>query len=158
MSRGRRQEFAPIFRKHSCQTRCFFGISGFWVDLRASFLSFEKLAFSCPFVLVPVWVPPMLEGKRGVENSGEGKTHYKTPSPKTVVDPPTYDTFPPPPRVCSRPVIVLTGNRHRPAESHFMRPPKLVLEGALYCTLSHDTFCPCSLCDLPMFKASVCSS
>ena len=28
------------------------------------------------------------EKTRGVENSGEGKTYHKTPSPKTVLDPP----------------------------------------------------------------------
>ena len=45
------------------------------------------------------------EKQNGVENSGEGKTYHKTPSPqKTVLDPPTYDTFPP---ICSRPVIYL---------------------------------------------------
>ena len=38
------------------------------------------------------------EEQRGVENSGEGKT-YDKPSPKTVLDPPTYDTFPLPPRL-----------------------------------------------------------
>ena len=38
---------------------------------------------------------------------------------------------PPPPPLCSRPVISLRGNRHRPDESHFLRPPQLVLEGAL---------------------------
>ena len=54
--------------------------------------------------------------------------------PKTVLDPPTYDTFSPP--VCFRPVVFLTGNRHRPGKSHFLSPPKLVLEGALYGTFS----------------------
>ena len=34
----------------------------------------------------------------------------------------------------SRPVIFLRGNGHRPDESHFLRPPKLVLEGALFGT------------------------
>ena len=58
----------------------------------------------------------------------------KNPFPKTVLDPPTYDTFSPP--VCFRPVVFLRGNRHRPGKSHFLRPPKLVLEGALYGTFS----------------------
>ena len=40
--------------------------------------------------------------------------------------------FPPP--VCFRPVVFLRGNRHRPGKSHFLRPPKLVLEAALYGT------------------------
>ena len=53
-------------------------------------------------------------------------------SPKTVLDPPTYDTIPPP--LCSRNVILLRGNGHRPDKSHFLRPPKLVLEGVLYGT------------------------
>ena len=41
--------------------------------------------------------------------------------------------FPPPP-FCSRNVILLRGNGHRPDKSHFLRPPKLVLEGVLYGT------------------------
>ena len=32
------------------------------------------------------------------------------------------------------PVIFLRGNGHRPDQSHFLSPPKLVLEGALYST------------------------
>ena len=67
--------------------------------------------------------------RRG-ENSGEGKTYNKNPSPKTVWDPRTYEMFPPP--ISSHPVILLRGNGHRPDESHFLRPPKLVWEGALY--------------------------
>ena len=83
------------------------------------------------------------ENKGGVENSGEGKTYHKTPSqkrfwtpppPKNGLDPPTYDTFSPP--VCFRPAVFLRGNGHRPGKSHFLRPPKLVLEGALYGTFS----------------------
>ena len=59
------------------------------------------------------------------------------------------------PPLCSRPVIFLRGNGHRPDESHYPRPPKLVLEGALYGTFSppksHDTFCP------PPFANSQCT-
>ena len=33
---------------------------------------------------------------RGWGHSGEGKTYHKTPPPKTVLNPPTYNTFPPP--------------------------------------------------------------
>ena len=40
-----------------------------------------------------------------------------------------HDTFPPP--LFSRPVIFLGGSGLRPDESHFLRSPKLVLEGAL---------------------------
>ena len=60
-----------------------------------------------------------------------------------------------PPPLCSRPVVFLRGNGHRPEESHFLRPPKLVLEGALYGTFpppppkSHDTFCP-PPCEFPI--------
>ena len=70
---------------------------------------------------------------KGVENSGEGKTYHKNPSPKTVLDTPhlQYD-FPP----CSRPVVLLRGDGHRPDEFHFLRPPQVVLEGALYGTFS----------------------
>ena len=51
-----------------------------------------------------------------------------------ALDPPTYDTISPP--LCSRSVILLKGNGHRPDRSHFLRPPKLVLEGVLYGTFS----------------------
>ena len=62
-------------------------------------------------------------------NSGEGKDTIN-PSPKIVLDPPPLMIrFPP---LCSRPVILLIGNGHRPDESHFLRPPKLALEEALY--------------------------
>ena len=67
-----------------------------------------------------------------MENSGEGKTYHKTPSQKRFWTPPPMIRFPPP--VCFRPVVFLRGNRHRPGKSHFLRPPKLVLEGALYGT------------------------
>ena len=79
----------------------------------------------------------------GLENSGEGK-HTIEPLPKTVLDPPPMIRSPPP--ICSRHVIVFGGNGHRPDKSHFLRPPKVVLEGALYGTFppkkSHDAFCP----------------
>ena len=47
--------------------------------------------------------PQIRERPRGVENSGGGgggkhtANSAKNPSPKTFLDPPTYDTFPPPP-------------------------------------------------------------
>ena len=71
---------------------------------------------------------------KGGGNSGEGKTYHKAPPQKRFWTPPLMIRFPPPP--CSRPVIFLRGNGHRPDESHFLRPPKLVLEGALYGTFS----------------------
>ena len=75
------------------------------------------------------------EKKRGVENSGEGKHTTIKPLPKNRFGPPkSYDTFSP--HVCSRPVIFLGGNGYRPDKSYFLRPPKLVLEGALYSLLS----------------------
>ena len=93
-----------------------------------------------------VKVCPLLGGKfvrerqRGVENSGEGKTYHKAPPQKRFwTPPPTYDT--------PSPLFVhalRSGNGHRPHQSHFVRPPKLVLEGALYSMFpppkSHDTF------------------
>ena len=80
-----------------------------------------------------------------MEDSGAGKTYHETPPEKRFGPPPTYDTFPPP--VCSRSVIFLQGNGHRPDQSLFLRPPKLGLEGALYSTFSPSqnhtiTFCP----------------
>ena len=68
------------------------------------------------------------------KTQGRGK-HTIKPSPKTVLDPPHLRYISPLP-VCSRPVVFFRGNRHRPDQSHFLRPPKLVLESALY-----STFC-----------------
>ena len=76
----------------------------------------------------------MSEKNKGGGNSGEGKTYHKTSPPKRFWTPPLMIGFPPP--LCSRNVILLRGNGHRPDESHFLRPPKLVLEGALYSTCS----------------------
>ena len=59
----------------------------------------------------------------GELRGGGGETYHKTPRQKRLwTPPPTYDTIPPP--LCSRPVILLRGNGHRPDESHFLRPPK----------------------------------
>ena len=82
---------------------------------------FQHLGFSGFGVLDPC-------GK----TQGRGK-HTINPLPKkAVVDPPIYDTISPP--LCSRNVILFRGNGHRPDKSHFLRPPKLVLEGVLYGT------------------------
>ena len=82
---------------------------------------------------------PTERGKGGVENSGEGKTYHKTPPRKRSWTTPLMVPFPPPPPVCSCPVIFLRGNGHRPAA-------KLVLEGALCSTFSasksHNRFAP----------------
>ena len=59
-----------------------------------------------------------------------GENIHKTPSQKRFWTPPTYDTFSLP--ACFRPVVFLRGNRHRPGESHFLRPPKLVLGRTLW--------------------------
>ena len=70
--------------------------------------------------------------KGGVENSGEGKTYQKTPPPKRFWTPPTYDVFSP---LCPCSVIWTLSNRgngHRQDQSHFLRPLKVVLEGARY--------------------------
>ena len=66
---------------------------------------------------------------KGVENSGEGNIK---PLPKNGFGPPPPHlryVFPP---VCSRNVVCLRGNGHRPDQSHFLTPPKLVLEGTLH--------------------------
>ena len=53
---------------------------------------------------------------RGWKTQGRGKTCHKTLPQKTVLDPPpTYGTFSP--CVCSRTVVCLRGNRHRPDQS-----------------------------------------
>ena len=72
--------------------------------------------------------------KGGGETQGRGK-HTIKPLPKNSFGPPhlRYD-FPPP--LCSRNVILLRGNGHRPDKSPFLRPPKLGLRGAPYSTFS----------------------
>ena len=72
------------------------------------------------------------ENKGGWKTQGRGK-HTIKPLPKHGFGPPPpVIRFPPP--VCFRPVVFLRGNRHRPGKPHFLRPPKLALEGALYGT------------------------
>ena len=86
-----------------------------------------------PVILKPVGRTSIFrEKQRGVENSGEGKTYHKNPSPKRFWTPLPMIRFPAP--VCFCPAVFLRGNRHRPGKSHFLRLPKLVLEGALYGT------------------------
>ena len=85
------------------------------------------------------------KNKGGWKTQGRGK-HTIKPLARNGFGPPHLWYVSPPP-VCFRPVVFLRGNRHRPGKSHFLRPPKLVLEGALYGTFSpppesHDTFCP----------------
>ena len=75
--------------------------------------------------LLLVFATDQRKAKGEGETQGRGK-HTINPSPKTVLDPPTHDTIPPPP-LCSRNVILLRGNGHRPDKSHFLRPPKLGL-------------------------------
>ena len=92
--------------------------------------------------------------QRGGETQGRGKHTINPLPPKTVLDPPTYDTISPPPPLCSRNVILLRGNGHRPDKSHFLRPPKLVLDGVLYGTFSPPKIARCilpppPLCEFP---------
>ena len=69
-----------------------------------------------------------------MENSGAGKTYHETkPSPKTVLDPPPMVRFPP---HLFTPCHFFGGSGHRPDKSHFLWPPKVALEGALYSTFS----------------------
>ena len=72
------------------------------------------------------------EKQRGVENSGEGKAYHETPPQKRFWTLLPMIRFPPP--LCSRHVILLRENGRRPDKSHFLRPPKVVLEGSLYST------------------------
>ena len=112
--------------------------------------SFQRLACCLALLqtLARVVLPIFSEKQRGGENSGEGKTYHKSAPQKRFWTPPLMVRFPPPPPLCSRNVILLRGNGHRPDKSHFLRPPKLVLEGVLYGTFpppppkSHDTFPP----------------
>ena len=70
----------------------------------------------------------------GGGNSGEGKTYHKSPPQKRFWTPPLMIRFPPP--LCSRNVILLRGNGHRPDKSHFLRPPNWFWRGVLYGTFS----------------------
>ena len=65
------------------------------------------------------------------KNKGGRRNHTVKPLPKTAWTAPPMIRFPP---GWLMPVIVVRENGHRPDESHFLRPPKLVLEGALYST------------------------
>ena len=78
--------------------------------------------------------PPFCTAKSTCRNIINIREGWKTQARgKHAIKPfPTYDTISPP--LCSRPVIFFRGNGHRPDQSHFLRPPKLVLEGALYST------------------------
>ena len=67
-------------------------------------------------------------------NSGEGKTYHKSPPPKRFWTPPLMIRFPPPFVHAMSFSLEETGTR--PDKSHFLRPPKLVLEGVLYGTFS----------------------
>ena len=88
---------------------------------------------------------------KGGETQGRRK-HTIKPLPRKGFGPlPLMIRFPPP--LCSRNVILLRGSRHRTDKSHFLRPLKLGLEGALYSTFppppkSHDTFWT-PLCEFP---------
>ena len=76
------------------------------------------------------------ERERGVENSGvEKHTLGPSPPPKRILEPPAYDTFPPP-NLFKPYHMSLRDNAHRPNQSHFLRPPDVVLEGVLECTPS----------------------
>ena len=98
----------------------------------------------CIAMLLGKFWSPECSPKGGGKLRG-GENIPQNYSPKTVLDHPTCDTFPPP--ICSHHVIFFGGNGHRADKFHFLRPPKVVLEGALYSTFppppkSPDTFCP----------------
>ena len=94
-----------------------------------------------------------------MENSGEGKTYRQTPPQNRFWTPPTYDTLTPPPLYSSL-VIFIRGNGHRPDESHFLRPPQLVLEGAFYSTFPHPQIARyvLPLCNFPSLPFCFLSS
>ena len=83
--------------------------------------------------------------KGGGGNSGEGKTHHKTPPQKRFWTPPLMIRFPPPFVYAVSFSLEETGT-DQTTNPTFAPPPKLVLEGVLYGTFSppksHDTFCP----------------
>ena len=94
------------------------------------------------------------KNKGGGETQGRGKHTIKPLPENGLGPPPLMIRFPPP--LCSRNVILLRGNGHRPDKSHFLRPPKLVLEGVLYGTFPPPPpknrtirFAPPPLCEFP---------
>ena len=92
---------------------------------------FETLPF-LPFSLSHLALPKLALIRKkmgGGETQGRGK--HKAPPQKRFWTPPLMIRFP----LSSRNVILLTGNGHKPDKSHFLRPPKLGLEG-LYSTFS----------------------
>ena len=112
---------------------------------------------------VVCWCCVLQRKTRGGEKTqGEGKTYHQGRGINTIKATPQerFWTLPlmirSPPLFVHALVIFLRGNGHRPDKSHFQRPPKLVLEGALYSTFppppeSHDTFCP-----PPLVNSQVC--
>ena len=69
----------------------------------------------------------------GGKLGGGGGEHTVKPLPKTSLDPPICDTFPPPP-FWRLSVISLKGKRHRLDQPQFLRPSKVVLESTLRST------------------------
>ena len=152
----------PLRCRHHCEAasmslqtaRIRFRRVRFWTPSSVSFLAFSELQgensvsssqpiFVCRSELTKFFCRPHRvwrkaqwseKNKGGWKTQGRGKAYHKTPPRKRFWTPPAYDTFPPP--LCSRNVIFFGGNGHRPDKSQFLRPPKLVLQGALYGTLS----------------------
>ena len=94
-------------------------------SLQASLAKVDKAGILC--AMIP-WPEHASQRKtKGGENSGGGKTYHKSPPQKRFWTPHLWYDFPPP--LCSRNVILLRGNGHRPDKSRFVRPPRLVLEG-----------------------------
>ena len=93
------------------------------------------------FLIASVWLSSdkllgiIQRKQKGVENPGEGKIYHKTPSPKTVLDPPPMIRFPPP--FVHSMSFCLEETDTNQTNPTFWGLQKVVLEGALY-----STFCP----------------
>ena len=72
------------------------------------------------------------EKNKGGGKLREGKRYHQTPPQKRFWTPPPMIRFPPP--LVHALSFSLEGMGHRPDQSHFLSPPKLVLEGALRST------------------------
>ena len=123
----------------------------------------QKITFAMRCVLTAIWaIAAEIHCDVGHDASITAiamprRGELRTP-PKTVLPPPHLWYISPP--ICSRPVIFLRGNGHRPDQSHCLSPPKLALEGALSSTLpypfpkSHDTVLPPPHLSFPNHVAS----
>ena len=125
----------------SALTKCLYSLTP---DARTYIKMFRGIAFGAntrgAYVFAPGRTQEKTPGelfilravKAGGGNPRRGENIPQNLPQERFWTPPPMIRFPP--RLCSRPVIFPRENWQRPDESSFLRPPKMVLEGALYST------------------------